>query len=209
MFAVKYVKDRISAIRRLRTTGLMKSGVDLDGGHEMTKSDRTDEGKLNEKEAKKKLGISSWDELSKDKHVEFIEILPRLNSNDFMYIAQFIPDFLVLVNTLFETVGSVAEKAIEKDQANTKAIIDELNAIQSSLAVLTKREDLSSGELMHVCDLLIEVARIHERLNNRNKEHKERRLEYIGEIIGKGLAVIGIIVVAILANKSNKSDFEG
>jgi ADP-ribosylglycohydrolase len=126
-----------------------------------------------------------------------------------MYIAQFIPDFLVLVNTLFETVGSVAEKAIEKDQANTKAIIDELNAIQSSLAVLTKREDLSSGELMHVCDLLIEVARIHERMNNRNKEHKERRLEYIGEIIGKGLAVIGTIVVAILANKSNKSDYEG
>ncbi len=175
----------------------------------MAKRNGAEDGKLNEKEAKEKLGVNSWDELSKDKHVEFIEILPRLNKDALLHISEYIPDILDLANTLVETVRSVAEKAIEKDRETTKAMIEALNAIQSSLSDLTKREDLSSEDLRYVCGEMVEIAKIHERMNKVNKEHSEKKWQYIGDIAGKALAVIGVIVIAILGGKDNDSDYRG
>lgn len=145
---------------------------------------------VSEKEAKDALAIPSWKNLSKDKFMNFLAILPDLDKETQLRAIEQIPNIANLIVSTNEKIIEASKNITEKNKEATDALINSLNEIQSCFQEQVKRKDISDEGRMFFGEKLTDLSKIYIELDKVNKGFLEK---HFGIIISAAVLGLGII----------------
>lgn len=151
----------------------------------------------NESQVMDKLGIKSWRNLSKERFLEYIAVIPDVSEEVRLKIIEKLPECISFTKELVATMRVQHEKTLNENSKNTDGIINSLNAIQKSLDKISDRPELTFEDIKYICDKQMEIAKLYNELDKRNKDF----LKYIwGGVVIFGIGVLAFIG-SLLGNK--------
>jgi len=146
-----------------------------------------------ENEAMEMLAISSWKNLSKDKFMNFLAILPDLDKETQFRAIEQIPNIVNYIMDANEKIIEASKGITEKNKETTHAIINSLKEMQLCFQEQLKIEDSLEGK-MFFSEKLMENAKILVELDKENKGFLERHFGLITSACVLGLGVVAWII---------------
>ena len=150
-----------------------------------------------EEQLKKKLNIDSWRNLSKEKFLDYVAIIPDVSEEIRLKVLENLPELLNFTKDLTETMKFQQEKIINANLNTNNAVIKSLDNIQKSLDSFGNKPDLSKDDLRYIVDKQMELAKMYIEFN---KEDKEFLKNIWSGVVKYGLAVL-LFVGSILGIK--------
>lgn len=152
-------------------------------------------GNLQEKDVLKKLGISSWEELPKDKHDDLAALIPQTNRKDAVRIFSKLPDYVQVSSELIGLLKTVSVDLLKQGDDSHKKVLE---GYQKTLDALQRKLDKPmlfpwtrkqiTNQMLEICDKMAKIS----------EEHKNWILKTLGTI--GGIAVSFVAVVAMVLN---------
>ena len=138
---------------------------------------------ITEDEVKKILGIDSFRNLSKDKIVEFISILPNIEKDIALSAINQFPAYTELAGTMISKMTDMCETALKENSSSQKGAIDGYLIILNSYSEQIKNDTLTESERK---TLNKEMIRIADKLSAKDTENKN----FIMSVVKTGGAVL-------------------
>lgn len=159
---------------------------------------------LTEDEIKKKLKISDWRNLSKEKVMQLIQMSPNIDKEVFLKILEQIPHLVdetkVIINAFKESVDASKSMSIETKKYYT--------TISNRILDLLESDKLSDELKIELKDLLVLIANKMDDLDNRDKVFMSAQLSKFWDYAGKALLVFATIFgVKFFLEFLNSDDF--
>lgn len=150
-------------------------------------------------ELKRRLGIDSWRNLSKDKFMTFVSDLPNLDKDVALKVIGQFPDFKNLVLDTFKQVQEQSTQGISFNHKSQKKVQKAFKEYRMILSRELERVDLTSEDRFKILELLKDAIDS-EALSD--KENKEFLLKSLGIITTSAVAIVGI-AFAVLGGKTS------
>lgn len=149
-----------------------------------------------ELEVKNVLGIDSWRNLSKDKFLQFLDLVPQVDKELALQLIGQIPEFTTLARVALDDAAKAYEGLLA---ANDRGMELDHQVAMERLAILKAEldKDLTPEERLRVLD---DIRDVHVRSNLKESENKEFLAEQFEKRLGVGLAIaaaIGAVVFGI------------
>ena len=145
---------------------------------------------VSETEAKKALGIETWRNLSQDKFMNFLALLPDLDKETQLRAIEQIPNIVGFIVNSNEKIIEASKNITEKNKEATDMLINSLREMQTCFQDQLKREDLSTDDRLLFSERLIELAKIYVEIDKTNKGFLEK---HFGIIVSAAILGLGII----------------
>lgn len=158
--------------------------------------ERSDETEL---ELKKRLGIESWRNLSKDKFMTFVWDLPNMDKEVALKVIGQFPDFKNLVMDTFKQVQEQATQGMRFNHKSQKKVHKAFKQYRKILSRELERDDLSSEDRFKILELLKDAIDA-EAL--KDKDNKEFLLKIVGMLATGVVALVGV-AFAVLGGKTS------
>lgn len=150
---------------------------------------------INEDELKKRLGIDSWRNLSKDKFIDFVSELPNMSKEVAMKVVEQFPNFRDLALGTFDQVQQQATGAVNANWKSQKKIHRAFKQYRDILSKELDRENLSPEDRFTVLRLLKEAIDTEALKDSEHKAFVLRALGMVGAaaaiVLATGLTVLG------------------
>ena len=159
---------------------------------------------LSEKKVLKKLGISDFRHMTKDKIVKFASMLPYMDPEVAKKALEQFPAFKDLASDLVTQYKGIVDKAIDGNEISQKAFYDACNSIIQSLQKELEDDDITSEEKERIEDKMIKVAQM---IGEKDSENKGFLLKCLA-IGGFVVTAIGGVAAAILGSNTQISQNE-
>lgn len=127
-----------------------------------------------EQKVKDALKINSWQNLSKEKILEFVAMMPEVDVEVAKKIIEQFPEFIAFAKTVLENMKTVYLSANASNSENQKAINDNLNSLSKILDDQLNSTEITFEEKKYYIDKLFELS---EMMINNDKENKKFLLE--------------------------------
>lgn len=155
---------------------------------------------MTEEEVKKKLGVQDFRSITKDKLMQFVSIIPKLDRELAIKIIEQFPSYADMATSMVGNLINLCNNALENSKITEKEAIEAYK-----YCLETIRSEIESGELTpeekeKYNKQMIDVADKISEIDVRNKKWLEDLIKYGSSVLGMTLAV----GVAILGVKSNK-----
>jgi len=161
----------------------------------------------NEKKVLKKLGIETWRNLSKEKFMGFVAIMPEVSDKVRMKIIEQVPQFTKLCGEGLNTAKEAFQKVLDKNEKTTAVLIEKIDGIRESISNEQSRDGLSVEERRHNTEQLMEIAQIYNKMDERNKKFFETIFGKLLIAIGLFLGLAIVFVGGTMAMSDNEDDF--
>ena len=145
---------------------------------------------LNEEDVKKALKIDSFRNLSKDKIMEFLSLIPNMDKDVAMKAIEQFPAFAEFGKMAIEEYVKICEKMLEDNKESHKDAVASYQEILTSLSEQLKKDDLSSEERREFVNSMIDVADKIAALHTRNQK-------FYLELAGICMFGLSIVVAAV------------
>lgn len=152
--------------------------------------------KLSEKDVLKKLDIQDFRDITKDKVMGFVSILPNMDTEVAKKAIEQFPEFIKFSTEAFKDYRGVLEKTLD---ANEKSSKDCFNMYEKVLSILEKcslKEDISFEEKKYYFDKMFEIIQMVEKKDSENKAFYQKVINagatVLVAIVGIGAAAIGV-----------------
>jgi hypothetical protein len=147
-----------------------------------------------EDDVKKKLGIDSWRNLSKDKFLNFVAEMPQMNKEVALKaIAQF-PNFKSLVDETLNSVEQNSANAQKYSWKSQKKVHGAYKSYRKTLDRELDRENLSTEDRFRILEMLREAVNME---SEKDSEHKAFQLKLVTIVATVGIAAVGAAVAAL------------
>lgn len=159
---------------------------------------------MSEEEVKKALDITDFRSLSKEKVIEFISIIPKVDKEVAMAIINQIPNYLEMAKEMVNGMINLCDAALQDAKIGRKDVIESYRVVLETLKERLQDETLTTVEKNKITDDMIAVAEKIDAVNDKHNAHIKDIL------IGAGKSVLGVAVIcvaifgAINNNKDNK-----
>lgn len=147
---------------------------------------------LNDNQVMEKLGINSWRELSREKFMDYVAIIPDVSEEVRIKVLEQFPECIKFTNDLIEAMKSQQSEAIASNEKLINNSMNSLDAIQKALEKLIDRPDLSSEDIRYICDKQLELAKLYIELCKTHSGFLENVL--------KNFATFGVVVLTFVAS---------
>ena len=137
------------------------------------------------------LGISSWEKLSKKNFMKFVSMMPEMSEEVRTKIIEQLPEFKKLCSEGIETAKQAFLSLLDKHDKQTEKLIDCINNIQENIAKELEKDSLTSEDRKVIIEALLEIAKIYNSMDERNKK-------FFDTVFGKLLKGIGMVVGAAI-----------
>lgn len=153
---------------------------------------------ITEKSVKEALGITSFRNLSKEKIVEFISLIPNIDKDVAVQIINQFPAYSEMAVAMIAQLNTMCDNAIKEAGVSQKDSIAAYKLILSDLGELLKKDNISSEERADITDKMIMIA---DRISAKDSEFKEFLLNTlkIGAPIIGGALVLGAAILGVNA----------
>lgn len=145
---------------------------------------------LSEQKVLKKLGISDFRHMTKDKIVAFATMLPKMDSEVAKKALEQFPEFAKTATEIVSYYKEVIEKGFDYNDASVKSFYLTCDTIIEKLNEQLKNENLTFEEKQIVIDKMIELAKMKADKDTENKY-------FISDILGKAMVGVGVVVAAV------------
>ncbi len=135
-------------------------------------------------EVKKALNIDSFRNLSKDKIMEFVSLIPSMDKEVAISIINQFPIYGELATKMVAELTGLCDNALKENSVSQKESIEAYKIVLSQLGELLKKDDISAEERTDITNKMIMIA---DKIAAKDSENKE----FLGNIIKYGSSVIG------------------
>ncbi len=143
---------------------------------------------VTEEAVKKALGIDSFRNISKEKLVEFVSLIPSMDKDvAFQVIGQF-PTYAEMAGTMIGELNHLCDSALKEAGASQKDSIKAYQTILEQLGELLKNPELTPEDQEKITDKMILVA---DRIAAKDTEFKQ----FIGGVVKVGAPIIGGVLL--------------
>lgn len=152
--------------------------------------------KLSEKDVLKKLDIQDFKDITKDKVMGFVSILPNMDTEVAKKAIEQFPEFIKFSTEAFKDYRGVLEKTLNANEESSKACFDMYEKVLSILEKCSLKEDISFEEKKYYFDKMFEIIQMVEKKDSENKAFYQKLLNagatVLVAIVGIGAAAIGV-----------------
>lgn len=149
---------------------------------------------------KKRLGINSWQELSKDRVLAFVSELPRLDKEVALDIVRQFPNFKELATSGLDKLQAQADQAAANGDKGQERLHQSFMQSREILSKELDRPNLSPEDRLHIMNLLSDLLAKEALLESDNRDFQERLVKYVVA----GVTVVAAIGGAILGVNTNR-----
>lgn len=165
---------------------------------------------LSERKVLKKLGISDFRYMTKDKVVQFASMLHQMDPRVAMKVLDQFPHYTQLATEMVGIYKDITTKILEANTSSTKPFYDACASIIATLQKELEDDDITSEERTTINRQMIEVAQMLGEKDTENKHFLDTAAKLVwGILAGVGisaLAFIGIKVGPHLLGRSDEDD---
>ena len=147
-------------------------------------------------EVKNALKIDSFRNLSKDKIMEFVSLIPNMDKEVAIKIIEQYPAFAKLSESMVAQLNKMCDTALEKNEESQRLTIQSYKQILDELNNQLHMEDISKEEREKITKQMIEIADKISVKDTENKAFIDKMVKYsTGFAIGAlvlGAAILGV-----------------
>lgn len=154
---------------------------------------------FNEKQVLKKLGISDFRHMTKDKIVRFVSMLPYMDPEVAKKALDQFPAFADLAGTIITEYKGIVDAVIKYNTSSQDSVYVSCSNILDSLRDELQRDDLTPEERDRIADRMIEVAKI---ISEKDSENKKFLIKVM-VIVGITVSAVTGAAAAILGTNTN------
>ena len=147
-------------------------------------------------EVKNALKIDSFRNLSKDKIMEFVSLIPNMDKEVSIKIIEQYPAFAKLSESMVAQLNKMCDTALEKNEESQRLTIQAYKQILDELSNQLHMEDISKEEREKITKQMIEIADKISVKDTENKAFIDKMVKYsTGFAIGAlvlGAAILGV-----------------
>ena len=147
-------------------------------------------------EVKNALKIDSFRNLSKDKIMEFVTLIPNMDKEVAIKIIEQYPAFAKLSESMVAQLNKMCDTALEKNEESQRLTIQAYKQILDELSNQLHMEDISKEEREKITKQMIEIADKISVKDTENKAFIDKMVKYsTGFAIGAlvlGAAILGV-----------------
>ncbi len=153
---------------------------------------------ISAEEVKRALNIDSFRNLSKDKIVEFVSLIPNMDKEVAIKIIEQYPAFAKLSESMVGQLNKMCDIALEKNEDSQKLTIQAYKQVLDELSKQLHIEDISKEEREKITEQMIEIADKIAVKDTENKAFIDKMVKYstgfaLGVVV-LGAAVLGVNV---------------
>ena len=151
---------------------------------------------ISEESVKKALNIESFRNLSKEKIVEFISLIPNMDKDVAISIINQFPAYAEMAGNLIAQLNTMCDSAIKEAGKSQKESIESYKLILSELGNLLQKDNISAEERALITDKMILIA---DRISAKDSEYKEFLLDAlkIGVPVLGGALLLGAAILGV------------
>ncbi len=138
------------------------------------------------------LGITSWRNLSKEKFIEFVSMMPDMSDEVRMKVIEQIPQFTQLCRAYIDSTAAAYNNMLEKNDRTTSALIEKIDNISDALKTELNKGDIPFENKKYIIDQLMEIAKIYDSMDERSKKFFDTTFGKV--LIGFGSALGAVIM---------------
>lgn len=154
---------------------------------------------FNEKQVLKKIGISDFRHMTKDKIVRFVSMLPYMDPEVAKKALDQFPAFADLAGTIITEYKGIVDAVIKYNTSSQDSVYVSCSNILDSLRDELQRDDLTPEERDRIADRMIEVAKI---ISEKDSENKKFLIKVM-VIVGITVSAVTGAAAAILGTNTN------
>lgn len=163
---------------------------------------------IDERKALKMLDIPDFRHMTKEKAVQLVSMLDRVDPSVAKAVLEQYPQF---ANILLDSAKNWKEnvgKALEEGGKVSQETIASINAAINSLSSLLAREDVSEEERERTADRMVELAKLVAEVDKRNKDFIFNVLKIGGGVV-LGIVAIAATVLGVNVKLPSARDMRG
>lgn len=139
---------------------------------------------VSEEQVKEALQINSFREVSKEKIMEFISLIPNIDKEVAISIINQFPEYADSANNMVAQLNVICENVIKDNNSSQKDAVEAYKQILQDLSELLKKENISKEERDEITSKMILVA---DKIAAKDTENKD----FLNGIIKYGVPVVG------------------
>lgn len=159
-------------------------------------------------DVKKALNIDSFRNLSKDKIMEFVSLIPSMDKELAIAIVNKFPEYAEMAVNMVQCMETMCEKALDSNNTSQKDTIEAYQTILNSLSKLLEKDNITEEERLSITEKMIEVADKIAAKDTENKNFLNDILKYGSSLIG-GALVLGAVILGVNAKGKNIPKIKG
>lgn len=146
---------------------------------------------INEQQVLKKLGIKDFRHMSKDKVVEFISMLPYMDTEVAKAAVEQFPEFAKTMKSITCDYKAEIEAGLKSNDESIKNCYEASKTVLNSLDKMLDKDNLTYDEKMEITDRMMTII---QSMNDKDSENKK----FVRDILGIAALVL-VSVVGITA----------
>lgn len=147
-------------------------------------------------EVKNALNIENFRNLSKDKVMEFVSLIPNMDKELAMQIVEQFPSYAEYSKNIVSQLNNLCDKALEKNDTSLTITIESYRKILDELSLVLQKEEITVDERKYITEKMIEIADKISAKDTENKEFLERVIRY-SSYFAAGALVLGAAILGV------------
>ena len=147
-------------------------------------------------QVKKALNIESFRNISKEKIMEFVSLIPNVDREIAIKIIEQYPVFAELSKSILSQLNKMCDIALEKNDESQKHVIEAYKQILDELSFQVRLDNLPKEEKTKYIEQMIEVADKMAAKDSENKAFIDKMVKY-GMGVTVGVLIIGATILGV------------
>ena len=147
-------------------------------------------------QVKEALGIESFRNLSKDKVIEFVSLIPNMDKEVAMAVINQFPSYAEMAGGMIGKLDEMCDTAMAQAGDSQKESISAYKMILADLGELLKKDDITVEERDHITEKMILIA---DKIAAKDSEFKEfliNVLKTAAPVVG-GALMLGAVILGV------------
>ncbi|GAA1880999.1 hypothetical protein [Lapillicoccus jejuensis] len=141
-------------------------------------------------EIRRQLGIDNWRELSKDKMLRFMAMMPDMQTDVALKVIEQFPSFKDFAAGAIDALGNAHDSTIEANNESSLHVHDAYREIRSMLMTELDRDDMTWDQRKWIVEQIQETGRRQFEKDSENKRFLDSTLGRVVSVAG-GIVAIG------------------
>ena len=156
-----------------------------------------------EEDVKKALNITDFRTLSKEKIMEFVSIIPKVDKEVAISIINQFPNYADMAKDMVSGMINLCENALQDAKVGRKDVIESYRVVLETLKEELNKGDLSIDDRKRFTDDMLLVAEKIDAVNDKHLEFLKDTLKKVGGTIA-GVVVVGVAILGAIDSNKNK-----
>ncbi|MDD2434837.1 MAG: hypothetical protein PHO63_01130 [Bacilli bacterium] len=155
---------------------------------------------MTEEQVKHELGIVDFRTITKDKIMNFVSLMPKLDKELSIKIIEQFPNYASMATSMVNNLMDMCNNALESNKVTEKEAIEAYKYVLETIRVELKDEEFTAAEKEKFTKQMIEVADKISEINVKNKKWLENIIKYGSSTLAVAL-VVGAAILGVNQNQ--------